>query len=72
VNINVNKEIVPKLQERVDSTDEFENVEEYVNYVLVQITEKLKKETQNLEMADNNSKDEEEAKQKLRDLGYLD
>lgn len=81
--VKINEEIVGKLKERVESTDEFNDIEEYVNYILEQIVEKLKNEEKLKEEDEeeptpsentNNElpADKEKAKQVLRDLGYLD
>jgi len=67
--IDVTEEIAKKIQERVDSTDEFKDIEEYINYILKQVVERLegKQETKTF-----SKEDEEKIKERLRGLGYLD
>tara|TARA_Y100000310_G_C20210526_1_gene591110 strand:- start:228 stop:428 length:201 start_codon:yes stop_codon:yes gene_type:complete len=63
--VEIKNEWVDKLKERVESTSEFENVEEYVNYILEQIVGRLKEEAE-----EQDNSDDEEISEKLRDLGY--
>jgi len=71
--IKIKEEITKKLQERVDSTDEFNNVEEYVDYILKQVVERLEGEKPEKEEGPVFSKeDEEKVKERLKGLGYLD
>jgi len=73
--IEIPKQITEKLQKRVDSSDEFKNVEEYVEYILKQVVERLENES---DEEDENKEevyskeDEEKVKERLRGLGYLD
>ncbi len=46
----------------------FEDTEEYIDHLLSQIVEKIKREKQEEEYSEE---DEEEVKQKLKDLGYM-
>ena len=39
--IKLNEGIAEKLKKRVESTDEFKSMEEYVNYILKQVVERL-------------------------------
>jgi len=39
--VKIKEEIVEKLKERVESTGEFESVEEYINSILAQVVERL-------------------------------
>jgi len=68
--IEIPEEIVEKLKKRVDSTDEFDSVEAYVNYVLKQVVERLDSEKE--EKPAFSEEDEEKVKDRLRSLGYLD
>ena len=69
--IEIPEEIVEKLKKRVDSTDEFDSVEAYVNYVLKQVVERLDSEKEEEKPAFS-EEDEEKVKERLRSLGYLD
>jgi len=68
--VEIKKDIEKALQKRVDSSDEFKNVEEYVNYVLQQVVDKLDGEQQ--EESNYSEEDEEKVKERLKSLGYLD
>jgi len=46
----------------------FDDTEEYVDHILSQIVEKIKREKQE---DDYDEEQEEEVKQKLKDLGYM-
>ena len=70
MNIEIKKEIAEKLQKRVDETNEFKTIEEYVNYVLGQVVERLNEESE--EKQEYSKEDEEKVKERLRSLGYLD
>ena len=67
--VEIKKEIEKALQKRVESTDEFKSVEEYVNYVLKQVVEKLEGEQ---EESTYSEEDEKKVKERLKALGYLD
>lgn len=75
--IKIKEEIREKLKKRVESDDEFKDVEEYVNYILKQVVERLKNEAEeepahSEEDEEVLSKEEEEQlKEKLKYLGYL-
>ena len=72
--VKIKKEILAKLEKRAKESGSFKNVDEYINYVLKQVVDKLDKEG----LAKKNKKpaysksDEEKVKQRLRSLGYLD
>lgn len=68
--INIKEEIAKKLKKRVDESDEFKNIEEYVNYILNQVVERLKKENKEKEVY--SEEDEKKVKERLKSLGYLD
>jgi Arc/MetJ-type ribon-helix-helix transcriptional regulator len=73
--IKIPEEIVQRLQERVNSTDEFKDVEEYINYILEQVVERLENENKDNENKGESvfsKEDEEKVKERLRGLGYLD
>lgn len=73
--VEIPEEIIKKLKERVDSADEFKDVEEYVNYILKQVVERLdteKEEKKESKEETYSQEDEEKVKERLRSLGYLD
>tara|TARA_Y100000031_G_C8054493_1_gene307708 strand:- start:89 stop:292 length:204 start_codon:yes stop_codon:yes gene_type:complete len=67
MNVKINKDIAKRLQKRVDESNEFKNIEEYVHYVLSQVVEKLGEEEKTF-----SKEDEEKVKKRLQGLGYLD
>ncbi len=69
--IKIDNKIAERLRKRVDESDEFENVEEYVDYILKQIIERLDSEKQE-EKQTYSEEDEKKVKERLRGLGYLD
>ncbi len=66
--IELNKKIADRLQKRVDESDEFKNIEAYVNYILEQVVAKL----DSTKDEKHSEEDEEKVKERLRSLGYLD
>jgi hypothetical protein len=74
--IEINEKIIDCLKKRVDSSDEFESVEAYVNSIMEQVVERLnnefKEENITPEEQVYSKEDEEKIKEKLKDLGYLD
>lgn len=68
--IEIKEEIAEKLKERVESDDKFKDIEEYVNYILKQVVERLKGEAE--EEPAFSKEDEEKIKEKLKNMGYLD
>ncbi|MBN1376959.1 CopG family transcriptional regulator [Candidatus Woesearchaeota archaeon] len=75
--VEIKDKIIKRLQKRVKETDEFNNVEEYIDYILKQVAERLdnEKETEG-EPEDSeevySKEDEEKVKERLKSLGYLD
>ena len=67
--INIEGEILKKLQRRVEETDEFDSIETYINYLLAQIVKKI--EAGNIKTA-YSAEDEMKIKKRLKALGYLD
>ena len=39
--VEIKDKIAEKLQKRIDESDEFKNIEEYIDYILKQVVEKL-------------------------------
>jgi hypothetical protein len=70
--VDIPKDVEEKLQKRVDSTDEFDSVEAYVEYILKQVVERLEEENSDAEQPAFSEEDEEKVKERLRSLGYLD
>jgi len=70
--VDINEEIAKKLQKRVDSTDEFDSVQKYIEYILKQVVERLEQEQGEDDTPAYSEEDEEKVKDRLRSLGYLD
>lgn len=70
--VDIPKDVEEKLQKRVDSTDEFDSVQAYVEYILKQVVERLEEENSGDEQPAFSEEDEEKVKERLRSLGYLD
>jgi len=74
--IKINEKIVDCLKKRVESSDEFESIEAYVNSIMEQVVERLENEVKEENVIQEeqvySKEDEEKIKNKLKDLGYLD
>ena len=74
--VKVKKEILQKLEKRAKESGSFKNVDEYINYILKQVVDKLEKEKKGKKKEKDESayskSDEEKVKERLRSLGYLD
>lgn len=70
--VKIKKEILKKLEKRAKESGSFKNVDEYVNYVLQQVVDKLENEKKTSQKPAYSKKDEEKVKERLRSLGYLD
>ncbi|KYK25248.1 hypothetical protein AYK26_02085 [Euryarchaeota archaeon SM23-78] len=72
--VTIKKEILKKLEKRAKESGSFKNVDEYINYILKQVVDKLEKEKKEKKKQKPaySKKDEEKVKQRLRSLGYLD
>ena len=63
--IKIKENIIGKIKQSIESTDELNSVEEYINYILEKFIDKL-------ELSEVYSKkDEEKIKKKLKGLGYF-
>ena len=66
--INIPKEIIKKIEGRLEETD-FESVDEYVSFVLEEVIKEVEEEEPEEVFSEE---DEEKVKERLRALGYLD
>ena len=64
-NINIKDTIYNKLDERVKESNEFNTVDEYSEYILNRVLEKMGGKTEV-------SKEEKIIKERLKKLGYID
>ena len=69
VKIEIKDPIYEVLEIRAEEKD-FDETDEYINYVLKQIADKVKREKEQQE--GYSEEEEEEVKKKLKGLGYLD
>lgn len=68
--VEITAAITRALKKRVEATNEFSDMDEYVNYILKQVVEKLEREkTANKTLS---KKKEKEVGEQLKNLGYLD
>jgi hypothetical protein len=67
VEVNIDDGKYEVLKARAKEKD-FDDTEEYIDHLLGQIVEKIKREK---EEQDYDEEQEEEVKQKLKDLGYM-
>lgn len=72
--ININDDITKKIEERVQGSNEFTSVEAYVNYVLEEVIKQTGGDSGKGSGNDSgyNKAQEEEVKNRLESLGYLD
>ncbi len=66
--IEIPDEIYREIERRVRESEEFESVEEYVNFVLEEL---LKEDEEEEEEPVMSEEEEEMVKERLRGLGYL-
>lgn len=67
--VEVDDKIYEVLEARADEKD-FDKTDDYVRHILEQVVEKIKKEKQ--QTSSYSDEEEEEVKDRLRKLGYLD
>ncbi len=67
--IEIDNKIAERLKKRAEEKDDFNSLEEYVNYILKQVVERLNNEEKDQEFSEE---DEEKVKQRLKSLGYMD
>lgn len=65
--VEIKDQIIKRLDQRVKEGKDFRNVEEYVNYILQQVVDRL-----NLESPKSRKEDEEKVKERLKSLGYME
>ena len=70
--VQIKDEIVKRLKKRVEESDEFKDVESYINYILKQVVERLKEESGKKEKKVYSKEEEKKVKERLKSLGYLD
>ncbi|MFB6203660.1 MAG: CopG family transcriptional regulator [Candidatus Nanohaloarchaea archaeon] len=70
VEVEVDDDIYSVLEARAEEKD-YDETEEYIEYLLDQVVEKIKREKQK-EEAEYSEEEEEKVKERLRGLGYLD
>lgn len=63
--VHISKGLYEKVKRRVEESDEFKSVEEYVDFLLNEV---VKEEE---ELKSSTEKDEEKIKQRLKSLGYM-
>ena len=69
--ISIPDEIYEKMEKRAKESD-FKTADEYVEYVLKQIIERLEEEKEEPEEEAYSDEDEEKVKERLKALGYLE
>ena len=65
-NLAIAEGIYSALQDKVDQSDEFASVEEYVNFILEQVVKKIEAANKGKDNIDQ----DEEIRSRLRSLGY--
>lgn len=68
--IELKKEVEKVIEKRIKQDNQFSSVQEYIDYILNQVVEKLNKEREEKEVISEES--EKEVEKQLRNLGYLD
>ncbi len=68
--IDIKNEIAEKLKKRIDSNKDYNDLEEYINYILTEVCNKLKEKENEKKVY--SAEDEERVKKRLRGLGYLE
>ncbi len=66
VSIKIPKKIYEEIKKRVELSNEFNSVEEYINFVLSELLKEEEEEEYEL-----SEEEEEKIKERLRGLGYL-
>jgi hypothetical protein len=67
--IEIDDDIYSVLEARAEEKD-FDETEEYIQHLLQQVVEKIKREKQSQE--EYSDEEEEKVKERLRGLGYMD
>jgi len=65
--VEISEELYKKIEKRVKESGEFKSVSEYIEFVLTELLKELEEEEQPY-----TEEEEEEIKQRLRALGYID
>ena len=69
--INISPELTERLQTRLNESTEFTSIDAYVEYILTEVLNQTEG-THDTDSSAYSAKEEEEVKQRLSDLGYLD
>ena len=69
--ISISENTYEKIAKRAEEAD-FKTVDEYVEYVLKQVIERLEEEKEEPQEEVYSKEDEEKVKERLKALGYLD
>ncbi len=65
--VEISDEIVKRLKKRIEEKRDFKSIDQYVNYILQQVVERLDSEKD----GSFSKEEEEKVKERLRDFGYL-
>lgn len=66
--IEIKEEIIKELNKRIRERKDFKSIDEYINYILQQVVERIKSEKKET----FSKEDEANVKERLKSLGYLD
>lgn len=70
-NVEVAEDVYETLEQRAGDKG-FDSTDEYVNYVLGQVADKIRRKHGDGQNKEFSKEDEEKVKERLRGLGYLD
>ena len=65
--VEISDDIVKRLKKRIEEKGDFKSIDEYVNYILQQVVERLDSEKE----GSFSKEEEEKVKERLRNFGYL-
>jgi len=72
VSVALPKSVVERVRRRVQNSNEFKSVDEYIAYVMDQMLTELEGESEKTgDASPFSKKDQEDVEQRLRDLGYI-
>ncbi len=67
--VEIKKEFEKVIKDRIKKDNQFSSVEEYINHILEQVVERLRKE--GFDHKNISKKQQKEVEKRLRSLGYL-